>query len=433
MAADPKKGSDEKLQQIQIADLQKLAVLSGHKVSFAKNKPKEQESAEDSLEQTDQKQQRLSSTALLYFYHPDHLGTSTFLTDYNGNSYQFFLNLPFGETMAEQKSITEDYTTPYKFNGKELDEETGLYYYGARYYDPKISIWLSVDPLAEKFPSWNPYNYTMQNPVNLIDPNGMEPDDWVKKNGKWTYQEKITSPAEAQAAGYDDFRANGSIISNAKIGSGSTGDIYLGAGGNARYASAEDYAVANGGKDFGNSFWNNTQGGAYLYSGGFDYDSRYAGINGNTQFLTASAYSNTGMSIPLALDVGGSASAVTGSISGRLGTNNYGIFGNANGSAFTVDGNFSSGFLTGHGGKYGPLLGANAGAYVLKGEYSGGFSIGGLSMQGTVGGSLASAHIGAYFDSKNGTFNINISENFGLGVGEKFQMNVSIPVPFVKN
>jgi RHS repeat-associated protein len=177
MAADPKKGSDEKLQQIQIADLQKLAVLSGHKVSFAKNKPKEQEPAEDSLEQKDQKQQRLSSTALLYFYHPDHLGTSTFLTDYNGNAYQFFLNLPFGETMAEQKSITEDYATPYKFNGKELDEETGLYYYGARYYDSKISIWLSVDPLAEKFPNWNPYNYTMQNPINLIDPDGRGPSD----------------------------------------------------------------------------------------------------------------------------------------------------------------------------------------------------------------------------------------------------------------
>ena len=67
MAADPKKGSDEKQQQIQIADLQKLAALSGHKVSFAKNKPKEQEPTEDSLEQKDQKHQRLSSTALLYF------------------------------------------------------------------------------------------------------------------------------------------------------------------------------------------------------------------------------------------------------------------------------------------------------------------------------------------------------------------------------
>ena len=69
------------------------------------------------------------------------------------------------------------YRSPFKFNGKELDEETGLYYYGARYYDPKISIWLSVDPLAESFPNWNPYNYTMQNPINLVDPTGMSAEE----------------------------------------------------------------------------------------------------------------------------------------------------------------------------------------------------------------------------------------------------------------
>lgn len=51
-----------------------------------------------------------------------------------------------------------------------------MYYYGARYYDPKTSIWLSVDPLTEQFPNWNPYNYTMQNPINLTDPTGMAPE-----------------------------------------------------------------------------------------------------------------------------------------------------------------------------------------------------------------------------------------------------------------
>jgi len=50
----------------------------------------------------------------------------------------------------------------------ELDRETGLYYAGARYYDPKVSFWLSVDPLAEEYPNWTPYNYTLQNPVNYI-------------------------------------------------------------------------------------------------------------------------------------------------------------------------------------------------------------------------------------------------------------------------
>jgi RHS repeat-associated protein len=112
----------------------------------------------------------------MYFYHPDHLGSSTFLTDANGNAYQFFLNLPFGETMAEQRG-SQYYQTPYKFNGKELDEETGLYYYGARYYDPKASIWLSTDPKAEKYPHVNPYAYTFQNPINYLDPDGKDPID----------------------------------------------------------------------------------------------------------------------------------------------------------------------------------------------------------------------------------------------------------------
>ena len=47
-------------------------------------------------------------------------------------------------------------------------------YFGARYYDPNISIWLSVDPLSDKYPSLSPYTYTANNPIRLIDPNGME-------------------------------------------------------------------------------------------------------------------------------------------------------------------------------------------------------------------------------------------------------------------
>ena len=62
--------------------------------------------------------------------------------------------------------------TGYRFNAKELDEETGNYYYGARYYNPKTSLWLSVDRMASKYPVWSPYNFTMNNPINMIDPNG---------------------------------------------------------------------------------------------------------------------------------------------------------------------------------------------------------------------------------------------------------------------
>ncbi len=62
----------------------------------------------------------------------------------------------------------------YKFTGHELDEEAGLdlSYAGARYLDSEIGSWLSIDPLADSYPGWSPYNYTMGNPVNMIDPDG---------------------------------------------------------------------------------------------------------------------------------------------------------------------------------------------------------------------------------------------------------------------
>jgi len=51
-------------------------------------------------------------------------------------------------------------------------EQTGDFYYGARYYDPKISVWLSVDPLAHEYPSLSPYVFVANSPVNAIDPDG---------------------------------------------------------------------------------------------------------------------------------------------------------------------------------------------------------------------------------------------------------------------
>lgn len=53
-----------------------------------------------------------------------------------------------------------------------------MYYYGARYYDPRISIFVSVDPLTEKYPNYTPYHYVHNNPINMVDPTGMEGEDW---------------------------------------------------------------------------------------------------------------------------------------------------------------------------------------------------------------------------------------------------------------
>lgn len=181
-ALDSDDKTDSKaLQQAQISDLQRMLEKAKRgKASFKKYKPYTYEDVELALKEDNKDDEDVSNREVVldnrpvYFYHPDHLGSSTFLTDFNGNPYQFFINLPFGETMAEQLPSTY-YKTPYKFTGKELDEETGLYYYGARYYDPRISVWFSVDPLAQKYPNVNPYVYTFSNPVRYIDPDGKEP------------------------------------------------------------------------------------------------------------------------------------------------------------------------------------------------------------------------------------------------------------------
>ena len=61
----------------------------------------------------------------------------------------------------------------YRYNGKELNEELGLYDYGARNYDPTTARWLQVDPLAGDYASMSPYNYVLNNPLIFIDPDGM--------------------------------------------------------------------------------------------------------------------------------------------------------------------------------------------------------------------------------------------------------------------
>ena len=62
------------------------------------------------------------------------------------------------------------------FSAKEKDTETGLSYFGSRYYSSDLSIWLSVDPMSDKYPSLSPYVYCANNPIKLVDPNG----EWSK-------------------------------------------------------------------------------------------------------------------------------------------------------------------------------------------------------------------------------------------------------------
>jgi len=104
------------------------------------------------------------------YYHTDHLGSTSYITDAKANVAQFDAYLPYGELLVDEHSSTEE--MPYKFNGKELDEETGQYYYGARYMNPRTSLWYGVDPMAESYDALGAYVYCAGNPISLSDVNG---------------------------------------------------------------------------------------------------------------------------------------------------------------------------------------------------------------------------------------------------------------------
>ena len=142
-----------------------------------------------------------------YYYHSDHLGSAQFVTDWRGKQYEHIEYTPYGELWIEEVAVGLD-KLPFRFTGKEMDEETGLYYYGARYLDPKYSRWLSGDPALSDYIPKAPiddeakkhnenlpgmggvfnvvnlhlYHYAGNNPVKYTDPTGM----WLD-NGDGTY------------------------------------------------------------------------------------------------------------------------------------------------------------------------------------------------------------------------------------------------------
>ena len=133
-----------------------------------------------------------------YYYHSDHLGSAQLITDNEGREYERIEYTPYGEYWVEKRA-PENRTLPFKFTGKERDEETGLYYYGARYMDPRTSRWLSTDPALTDYIPTAPvddnarkhnqnlpgmggiynsinmhlYHYAGNNPVKYTDPTGM--------------------------------------------------------------------------------------------------------------------------------------------------------------------------------------------------------------------------------------------------------------------
>ena len=111
----------------------------------------------------------------VYFYHSDHLGSASWITEAGGKPVQHIQYLPYGEPFVNQRAAGSTYRERFTFTGKERDEETGYSYFGARYMDHELmTMWLSVDPLSDKYPSISPYAYCAWNPIKLIDPDGKD-------------------------------------------------------------------------------------------------------------------------------------------------------------------------------------------------------------------------------------------------------------------
>jgi RHS repeat-associated protein len=204
----------------------------------------------------------------LYYYHPDHLGSSSYVTDADGKLYQHLEYFPFGETWVEESSNTQ--RTPYLFTAKELDEETGLYYYGARYYDPRTSVWQSPDPAFIKgyyfvnrdnaehrdegfiplrdLPGdggiYNSRNlaffaYTHQNPIKLIDPDGQVPFLAITAG--------VGAIVGGAAGAYISYRNSGEVSWKAVAGGAAAGTaIGLGSGAGLAYFTAGSMTASTG-------------------------------------------------------------------------------------------------------------------------------------------------------------------------------------------
>ena len=182
-----------------------------------------------------------------YYYHSDHLGSAQFVTDWRGRQYEHIEYTPYGELWIEEVAAGLD-KLPFRFTGKEMDEETGLYYYGARYLDPKYSRWLSGDPALgdyipkapiddeakkhnEKLPNGGIYNvvnlhvfnYGNNNPVKYNDPTGEIP--FMAVTGI------IGAGIGALYGAYKSYTETGSVDWN-EVGKGALigGAIGLGAG-----------------------------------------------------------------------------------------------------------------------------------------------------------------------------------------------------------
>ena len=108
-----------------------------------------------------------------YYYHSNHIQSTSVVTDASGNEVTRMVYLPYGEISPANSAGADTVTA--KYTGQEYDDSFGLYYYNARYYDPALGRFLSPDPIVSdpgNLQSFNRYSYVLNNPIKYIDPTG---------------------------------------------------------------------------------------------------------------------------------------------------------------------------------------------------------------------------------------------------------------------
>jgi RHS repeat-associated protein len=108
----------------------------------------------------------------LYFYLNDHLGSTRAVVKYGGSGQ--VTDKYWYDVYGSSESQTSFSDQKHRYTGKPFDDDIGIdiYYYGARYYDPELGRFLSVDPLASKYPDLSPYAYCANNPLKFVDKDG---------------------------------------------------------------------------------------------------------------------------------------------------------------------------------------------------------------------------------------------------------------------
>lgn len=137
-----------------------------------------------------------------YFYEymlKDHLGNTRVMIGQDGVIGQQTDYYAFGMEMNRGVNVAPSPDNKYKYNGKELQDELGmnLYDYGARFYDPVIARWSTVDPLAEQYRRYTPYNYGGNNPIRFIDVDGMFFDDYLIRLDGTIHKEKTDDKSDS--------------------------------------------------------------------------------------------------------------------------------------------------------------------------------------------------------------------------------------------